>query len=617
VKRIALISIILLFIMFPVSVFAILPGDIDNSGKINLKDAIISLQIISGMNVIIPVYVSADVNGDNKIGIAEVIYALQCIARLRNNHSPVLSPIGNKTIDENATLNIILTATDEDNDPLIFVISPLPNGATFNAITQTFSWTPSYSQSGTYQITFKADDGYGGISSETIDIVVNNKNGAPILTLIDNKIIDEGSTLTFSISSTDPDGDTLTYSTSSLPNGATFNATTRTFSWTPTYTQSGTYLATFSANDGHGGIDSKTITITVNNVNRSPMLNSIGNKSVDENMIITFIISATDPDGDTLTYSASSLPNGAIFNPSTRTFLWIPTYSQSGFYPVTFFANDGYGGIDSKTITITVNNVAPPELFQSLSANVFTGGHRDIGKRVTNSGGDMINSCGYMEPFYDRATTEESLAKVGGYVTSSSSTEWCGTGAGESGCLKQFGRVFVFDSRYQSPQQTTIDLYMTGLLANRMTVIKYDSHTYNFSNGEYEPTTIVESSSLDTSILKGYTNCIDQQPTQTKDAIDGNWTGYKATYSPITMNGATAAATVSCVNQSCTTFDSAGVTFTLPDFNSGTWKTADGAPKLAGAAISADRQLLSMFVCSAPLDESKTFENCSFFTLKR
>jgi hypothetical protein len=222
-----------------------------------------------------------------------------------------------------------------------------------------------------------------------------------------------------------------------------------------------------------------------------------------------------------------------------------------------------------------------------------------------------------MGVFPDRATTEAEVLKQGGSVTSSSSTEWCGTAAGESICLKQIDKVFVIDSR--TAQQNYVELYMTGLVTNRMTFIYFDSHNYNFSNGQYEPLAVVETSSRDTSIPEGAAGCSNQiQPTQTKDAIDGNWTGYKATYDPLTINGSTAAATVSCLNQSCTISDIPGVTFTLSDFRSGgTWKTAAGAQKLAGATISADRQLLSMFVCNAPLDESKTFENCSFFTLKR
>ena len=75
--------------------------------------------------------------------------------------------------------------------------------------------------------------------------------------------------------------------------------------------------------------DSEGITITVDNVNRAPVLDPIGDRSVDEGATLGFVVSATDADGQTLTYGASNLPSGATFDPETRTFAWTPGYDQS------------------------------------------------------------------------------------------------------------------------------------------------------------------------------------------------------------------------------------------------------------------------------------------------
>jgi len=67
-------------------------------------------------------------------------------------------------------------------------------------------------------------------------------NRPPVLNPIGEKSAKEGQLLQFTISATDPDaGDTLTYSTSNLPPGASFDSLTQTFSWTPVYDQAGTY----------------------------------------------------------------------------------------------------------------------------------------------------------------------------------------------------------------------------------------------------------------------------------------------------------------------------------------------------------------------------------------
>jgi len=88
--------------------------------------------------------------------------------------------------------------------------------------------------------------------------------------------VTENSTLSFTLSATDADGDTLTYSANTLPSAATLNSSTGAFSWTPNSSQSGTYSVTFSVNDGHGGTDSETITITVQDADlESPYLDSL------------------------------------------------------------------------------------------------------------------------------------------------------------------------------------------------------------------------------------------------------------------------------------------------------------------------------------------------------
>ena len=88
--------------------------------------------------------------------------------------------------------------------------------------------------------------------------------------------------------------------------------------------------------------------------NPPPIFQTIGNKSVEENVLLTFYVKATDPDGDPITYSVMNLPSGAMF--SNQTFSWTPSYIQSGSYLVRFIASDG-NTQTSETITITVRNV--------------------------------------------------------------------------------------------------------------------------------------------------------------------------------------------------------------------------------------------------------------------
>ena len=55
-----------------------------------------------------------------------------------------------------------------------------------------------------------------------------------------------------------------------------------------------------------------------------------------------FVVSAIDPNGDTMTFSADNLPDGASFDPDTRTFSWTPGINDVGTYEQVFFeVSDG------------------------------------------------------------------------------------------------------------------------------------------------------------------------------------------------------------------------------------------------------------------------------------
>jgi hypothetical protein len=281
------------------------------------------------------------------------------------NRPPVLDPIGAKNVNEGEILEFVVTATDPDGNGLTFSAGNLPSGATFDPATQTFTWNTGYGDVGNYDVLFTVtDNGVPPASdSETVTITVGNVNRPPLLDPIGSKSVDEGLTLQFVVTATDPDGNGLTFSAGNLPSGATFDPATQTFTWNTGYGDAGNYDVLFSVTDN--GVppasDSETVTMTVGNVNRPPLLDPIGSKSVDEALILEFVITATDPDGNGLTFSAGNLPSGATFDPATQTFTWDTDHGDSGNYDVLFTVDDD--GVpqasDSETVTITVINVSP------------------------------------------------------------------------------------------------------------------------------------------------------------------------------------------------------------------------------------------------------------------
>jgi len=204
----------------------------------------------------------------------------------------------------------------------------------------------------------------------------NPVNSPPVLAEIGTKTVAEGAQLTFTITATDPNNDTLSYSASGLPEGATFNPATRSFNWTPEYHLSentSVFPVTFKVSDGVAE-DSEVVTINVVNTNRPPVLNSIGSQTLTEGDNYNLIISATDPDGNPLTYSAEPLPTGAVFVSSTRSLNWIPGNDQAGTYYVTFTASDGSLNA-SETVKITVNNGHEAPVLDPIGSQTIAESH--------------------------------------------------------------------------------------------------------------------------------------------------------------------------------------------------------------------------------------------------
>ncbi|MDA1049623.1 MAG: Ig-like domain-containing protein [Planctomycetota bacterium] len=220
--------------------------------------------------------------------------------------------------------------------------------------------------------------GTGGVNTsvtQTFSINVTAVNDDPVLGAIGNKNVDEGVELTFVATATDLDipaqNLTFTLDATSIANGMTIDGTTGAFSFTPAELQGGmTFNATITVTDDGPNeanlTDFETISITVNEVNVAPVLDPIGDKSVDELTTLSFLATASDVDdpANMLTFSlAGAVPAGAGIT-AAGAFSWTPTEAQG---PGTFTFDVGVtdNGVPNfsrrEMITVTVNevNVAP------------------------------------------------------------------------------------------------------------------------------------------------------------------------------------------------------------------------------------------------------------------
>ena len=175
------------------------------------------------------------------------------------------------------------------------------------------------------------------------------QNRAPVFgQLPESPTVREGRELRFVLKASDEDGDTLTFSATNLPQGASLADSV--FTWTPGGDQAGqAFQVSFAVSDGKDSA-SKTLTIQVL-VNRAPVFGQLPEApAVNEGEELRFVLKASDEDGDTLTFAASGLPEGATLADSV--FTWTPGFDQGAqTFPVSFIVDDG---VDSTATELTI-----------------------------------------------------------------------------------------------------------------------------------------------------------------------------------------------------------------------------------------------------------------------
>ncbi len=295
---------------------------------------------------------------------------------LNANHTPVLDPIGSKTVNEGMTLNFIVGAHDPDGtrDPLTFRASGLPAWAQFDPSTHQFIGTPDFTEASqehpqkTYEgVRFEVCDGQPLCAHEDLTMTVINVNRPPVMEPLGEFSMLEGQPLKISPVVSDPDGDPVPCTVTGAPRWAHFDAATCTLSGTP-----GPDVASadeplkrfsgirFEACDPEHQCAAQTTAIKVQDIVVRPMLERIGDRTINEGESLTLAVRKAGVSEDPVSFETSDLPDGAVFrdeNDGTGTFTWTPREDQSGTYAITFTVTNGEQA-DSETIQLTVRETS-------------------------------------------------------------------------------------------------------------------------------------------------------------------------------------------------------------------------------------------------------------------
>jgi hypothetical protein len=250
--------------------------------------------------------------------------------RSTSNVAPTISgtPTASATIGK--AYSFKPTAKDADGDPLIYKITNKPSWASFDAWSGTLTGTPSTAASYA-NITISASDGSKSATLPAFTITVN-ANSAPKISGTPATSVTTNQAYSFQPTASDANGDTLGFSVQNKPSWATFSTTTGKLAGTPTTV--GTFSnIIISASDGKLTAALPAFTVTVKAPpNTAPVISGTPLKSVNSGTAYTFKPSASDANGDTLTFSIANRPAWATFSTTTGQLSGTPSSSQAGTY---------------------------------------------------------------------------------------------------------------------------------------------------------------------------------------------------------------------------------------------------------------------------------------------
>ncbi|NDC90159.1 MAG: hypothetical protein EB075_15395, partial [Bacteroidetes bacterium] len=292
---------------------------------------------------------------------------------------PIFSAIpnrGNRVTDE---VSFTVSASDGDQDALLYSASGLPSGITIRSSDGYISGTVS--TVGVWNVTVSATDGYG--TGSTTFVWTTTVNKAPALTSIPTQVNRTTDTVSLQAMASDGDADPIAYRAEGLPNGLSINPVTGLISGVIISPGSG--ITTIYAADAYVEVSTSFDWVVTNN--NVPTIADIPNQSYRITDALDLPLDVGDEDGDPLQIEATGLPNGIALSDNKLT----GVFTTAGSFSTEISVTDGYDEVKT-TISWSITANQLPRIAAITEQRYRLTETVGIELTITDSDGDPIST---------------------------------------------------------------------------------------------------------------------------------------------------------------------------------------------------------------------------------
>ncbi|HEX7314832.1 MAG TPA: Ig-like domain-containing protein [Pyrinomonadaceae bacterium] len=254
---------------------------------------------------------------------------------------------------EDTPASVTLSGSDAEGGFVTYAVVTQPAHGTLSGAAPNLVYTPASNYNGPDGFTFRVNDGAVNSSTATVSINVAAINDPPAGNP-QSVTTKEDTAAAFTLTGSDPDGDTVIYQVVSAPAHGTLSGDAPNLTYTPDANYNGPDSFGFSVSDGVGESAPITVSINVTPVNDSPVPSDI-TLTTDEDTSVPATLSATDLDGDNLVYYLATVPSHGNLSGTAPNYTYNPLPNFSGTDTFTYRVNDGVGNPVMATVTVTVN----------------------------------------------------------------------------------------------------------------------------------------------------------------------------------------------------------------------------------------------------------------------